>query len=315
MPEPIVIGVALRDDDAAPLALGQELVGYTGASLALAHVFHDDSVVTESITSETATLESESLLAMVRLAEPMRGELEVRLHAEPDSSTVRGLRRAAERLDAALLVVGASHRGRIGRVVPGGLAERLLHAAPCAMAVAPRGYSGNALGIRRIGVAFNDTAEGHDALDAATAMAVLGGATLSIYTVTDPPATVPVAPTPGWVPPAGYDADRRTRARAAANRARASVPAEVLETVEVLDGDRARVLASASADVDLLLCGSRGFGALHGALVGAVSSALVHSCACPLIVLPRQRHSAARRLAATGPKSIRDDGDAQTRHG
>ena len=79
-------------------------------------------------------------------------------------------------------------------------------------------------------------------------MAVLGGATLSIYTVIEPPATVPGAPTPGWVPPADYDADRRTRARAAADRARASVPAEVLETVEVLDGDLAHALASASAD-------------------------------------------------------------------
>ena len=42
MPEPIVVGVALRDDDAAPLALGQELARFTGAPLALAHVFHDE---------------------------------------------------------------------------------------------------------------------------------------------------------------------------------------------------------------------------------------------------------------------------------
>ena len=190
------------------------------------------------------------------------------------------MRAAAEQLDASLLVVGASHRGRFGRVLPGGVAERLLHTAPCALAVAPRNFSGSTNGIGRIGVAFVDTAEGREALAAAAAMAVLGGATLSICTVLDPPAA--------------SDAERRASARAVVDRAVASVPTDVLAEVELLDGDAGHALAAASAELDLLVCGSRGFGRLLGTLVGGVSGTLAHSCACPLIVLPRERHGAVR---------------------
>jgi nucleotide-binding universal stress UspA family protein len=268
MAEPIVIGVALRDDDRAPLALGLDLVRFMRAPLALAHVFPYDMTTPVSSAADAAALEGEVLLAMAELADPLRDELEVTLHAEPNTSRVRGLRAAAERLDASLLVVGASHRGRVGRVVPGEAAERLLHAAPCALAVAPRDYRRSDRTIRRIGVAFVDTVEGREALDAAGAMAQLGDATLLIYTVVDQPAPPP------------------------------PLPAGVLGTIEVLEGDAARALAAASADLDLLVCGSRGFGPVHSALVGGMSATLAHSPACPLIALPRERHRAPRKVAA-----------------
>jgi Universal stress protein family len=99
-------------------------------------------------------------------------------------------------------------------------------------------------------------------------MAQLGDATLSIYTVVDQPAPPP------------------------------PLPAGVLGTIEVLEGDAARALAAASADLDLLVCGSRGFGPVHSALVGGMSATLAHSPACPLIALPRERHRAPRKVAA-----------------
>jgi nucleotide-binding universal stress UspA family protein len=267
MAEPIVIGVALRDDDRAPLALGLELVRFMGAPLALAHVFPYDTTAPVATDTEAAALEGAALLTMASVAARLGDDLEVTLHAEPNTSRVRGLRAAAGKLDASLLVVGASHRGRVGKVVPGGAAERLLHAAPCALAVAPRDHRPNPRGIRRIGVAFVDTTEGYEALDAAATMAALGDTSLTIYTVVDRPA-----------------ATRR-------------VPAGVAGTVEVLEGDVAHALAAASAELDLLVCGSRGFGPLHSALTGGVSATLAHSCACPLIVLPRERHRRAEAQA------------------
>jgi nucleotide-binding universal stress UspA family protein len=262
MAEPIVIGVALRDDDQAPLALGLDLVRFMRAPLALAHVFPYDTTTPVSSAADAAALEGEVLLTMAEIADFLRDELEVTLHAEPNTSRVRGLRATAERLDASLLVMGASHRGRLGRVVPGGAAERLLHAAPCALAVAPRDYLPSDRGIRRIGVAFVDAAEGREALDAAAAMALLGDATLSIYTVVDQSAAPP------------------------------RLPAGVLGAIEVLEGDAARALATASVDLDLLVCGSRGFGPVHSAMVGGVSATLAHSSECPLIALPQERHRA-----------------------
>jgi nucleotide-binding universal stress UspA family protein len=260
MTEPVVIGVALREDDRAPLALGLDLARYMSAPPALAHVFAYDTTTAVSADAEAAALEGVTLLALAGVAESLGEDVEMTLHAEPDTSRARGLHAAAMKLDASLLVVGASHRGRIGRVVPGGVAERLLHAPPCALAVAPRDYRARPGGIRRIGVAFADTAEGREALDAAAAIAALGGAALTIYTVLD-----------------GREHSPR-------------VPTGVLATVRVLEGDAAQALAAASSGLDLLVCGSRGFGTLHSAVVGSVSAQLAHSSECPLIVLPRERH-------------------------
>jgi hypothetical protein len=72
---------------------------------------------------------------------------------------VRALHEAADELGASMIVAGSSHRGPAGRVVPGGVGERLLHAAPCAVALAPRGYARPAGGLGRIGVAFVEAVE------------------------------------------------------------------------------------------------------------------------------------------------------------
>jgi nucleotide-binding universal stress UspA family protein len=184
-----------------------------------------------------------------------------------------------------VLVVGSSHRGRLGRVLPGGVGERLLHAAPCAVAIAPRGYTGTADGIRRIGVAFADTPESQDALDAAATMATLGHGRLSAYTVFEPPRMGPGGATPGWVPPADYDAT--TWMVNAEDELRERIPAGVDADVKVLEGDAAELLAAASEGLDVLLCGSRGYGPLRTVLLGSVSARLAHTAACPLLVLPR----------------------------
>ena len=53
-------------------------------------------------------------------------------------SAAEGLHRLAEDEPAALLAVGVTHRGALGRIVPGSVGERLLHGAPCPIAVVPR---------------------------------------------------------------------------------------------------------------------------------------------------------------------------------
>jgi nucleotide-binding universal stress UspA family protein len=40
-----------------------------------------------------------------------------------------------------MLVLGSSRRDRLGRVLPGAVTDRLLRGAPCAVAVAPKGFS------------------------------------------------------------------------------------------------------------------------------------------------------------------------------
>ena len=49
---------------------------------------------------------------------------------------------------------------------------------------------------------------------------------------------------------------------------------------------------------DLIVMGSRGHGALAGALLGSVSSELIERASCPLIIVPRGTHHAPRSAAA-----------------
>jgi nucleotide-binding universal stress UspA family protein len=44
-------------------------------------------------------------------------------------------------------------------------------------------------------------------------------------------------------------------------------------------------------DADLIVCGTRGFGAIHGALVGSVAQRLLHVAHCPVLAVPAQAHA------------------------
>jgi nucleotide-binding universal stress UspA family protein len=54
-----------------------------------------------------------------------------------ERSPAAALHEAATKKDVAAIVVGSSHRGPIGRVLPGGVGQRLLSGAPCPIVVSP----------------------------------------------------------------------------------------------------------------------------------------------------------------------------------
>jgi nucleotide-binding universal stress UspA family protein len=53
------------------------------------------------------------------------------------------------------------------------------------------------------------------------------------------------------------------------------------------EGDPAKILARQGGELGLLVLGSRGFGAIRSALLGAVSSGVIRTAPCPLLVTPR----------------------------
>lgn len=57
------------------------------------------------------------------------------------ATVTAALHAAAAETDADVLVVGRSHTGPVGRTFVGSVTEQVLHGAPCAVAVAPRGYA------------------------------------------------------------------------------------------------------------------------------------------------------------------------------
>jgi nucleotide-binding universal stress UspA family protein len=74
----------------------------------------------------------------------------------------------------------------------------------------------------------------------------------------------------------------------------AGLPAEVRATGELLEGEVVEALSALDdRDVDVLVCGSRGYGPVRRVLLGGVSSRLIRRAGCPIVVVPR---SAAEAL-------------------
>ena len=197
------------------------------------------------------------------------------------------LQSTAEEQEAELVVIGSTHTTPRGRVLPGSTGEVLLAGAPCAVAVAPSGYaSAPAPRRERIGVAFDGSAEARAALGAAAGLAARYGAALQVLTVLD----VAGFASPALMGGPGYDrvhADVEATAHAHLDEVVAELPRDVATEGRLLEGAPARMLAEASADLDLLLMGSRGYGPLRAVLLGGVSGRLVREARCPLIVTPR----------------------------
>ena len=77
------------------------------------------------------------------------------------------------------------------------------------------------------------------------------------------------------------------RAQEALERAVAALPAGVEVETEIHVDDPAEALLRISEHVDMLVCGSRGYGPLRSVLLGGVSRRLVDGAQCPVLVLPR----------------------------
>jgi nucleotide-binding universal stress UspA family protein len=226
---------------------------------------------------ELLSEQAEELLLVARDSLPDRDRVMIR--AIPSDSAARVLSEVAEAEQADLVVVGSSRRSAVGRMLPGTTAERLLHRAPCPVAVAPRGYRGG--DIRRIGVAYDGSPESDAALRAAESLALERSAALTVY---------------GVVEPSSQAATERARdlLQGVADDAPTGIRPEWL----LLHGVPAdEIAARAYGVVDLLFVGSHGYGPLRHALLSNVSGALVCAAGCPVVVTPRAA-IAPRRMPA-----------------
>ncbi len=228
--------------------------------------------------------------AAARQAEPLfddvRRELEgltVETQAFGGGSPAWVMSDYAERGEVDLIVVGSPHRGAIGRILLGSVANSLLHGAPCPVAVAPRGFSDRPHDpLRVIAVAYDGTAESTLALKRAEAIAETTGATLRLLTAVRPPAASIVPGSAGYVP--AYPPDPE----GILDGGLRSVGPRVKVEGQRLDGPAAPTLAAACEDgIDLLVVGSRGYGPALRVILGSTSSALARTSPCPLLVAPR----------------------------
>ncbi len=200
---------------------------------------------------------------------------------------------------ADLLVLGSSHRGPLGRVVPGATAGRLLGEATCAVAVAPPGFGKSAEGydgwhplsggaddpgLRVIGVGFDGSHAAREALDAAVELALPNGAALRVYTVAHSYARPPAAGAGGQVP--GIPSEAQAL-RDLLHEVVAGLPSEARALPVFLRGNPAdELIRAGEAGVDLLVLGSRPGGPIRRTLHGSVSNAVISEATCPVLICP-----------------------------
>ncbi len=282
---PIIVGVERSEPSRDAVALGRTLARSLGRELLLVAVFLVDTrSALMSPVAHAAALADEAAAALEWVASPFGGPV-AQARAVPSTSVARGLHTVAEEEEALAIVVGPSHRGALGHVVPGSVGERLLRSAPCPVAVAPSGYRSAEPGpIHRIGVGFTAEPEADEALAAAVGIAARTGAAIQVLNVVEPPSAVVLGY--AW----GYG-EREQTARDDLAGSLASTMAEVASRVEidgeVIDGYPDDELARLSTEVDLLICGSRGLGMLGRVMLGSVSAGVMRKARCPVLIVPR----------------------------
>ena len=268
----IVVGYDSTEPAQDALRLAALLADATGAHLIVAAVENDlNAGLAHHLADARERLPYGSRAELI----PLRGR-----------SVAQALTGFAEEEGADLVVLGASHRGERVLSTLGGVADRLIHGAPCAVAVAPPGFRMETdPGLRVIGVAYDGSPESERALAAAEGIGLAAGATLRIIGVLEP-----VNVSAGMSAFYGYGEPARIGRDALyeqLDEAVMSVAEELRPLPMPATGDPAEEIVKRAGVLDLLVTGSRAHGPLRRVLLGSVSAGLVHAAPCPVLVLPR----------------------------
>jgi nucleotide-binding universal stress UspA family protein len=260
--------------------LADRLARLCGSKLSVAFPYHPMLATVPSEASEKCV--RDELRALLGESPALA---EASCHWANSSWPIRALHELAEWEGADLLVFGGAPVRLERRHAS--LMERMVHGAPCAVALAPAGYAdGSAHALRSVGVGFADTDEGRAAVALGREIAhragahieLIAGAGLSreLLSYAGKSAALAVA-----------EAEVYAKTEAAVERAAAELlPGEDC-ALEVRRDDTCRLLLQASERLDLLVLGSRAYGPIRHALLGGVSAAVMRGAHCPVLVAPR----------------------------
>jgi nucleotide-binding universal stress UspA family protein len=283
----ILVGVDASERSSDAIAFAHRVASASGATIVVANVFpYDPGRMAKPELCRA--LEREAVALVDRMSDGLGdlGEGRVRTLVAARISPAHGLQELADREHADLIVVGSSHVGTAGRVMPGSTGERLLHGASCAVAIVPQGYRTTAAELHRIGVAYNGTRESVAALRSAVDIARAAGGELRVIRVMEMldygmPALMSG---PGYV---RFRKDVEHDFREELDEAMRGLPADIHAQSAAYAGEPEEQLPRESRTLDVLVTGSRGYGPLHAVIVGGVSGRLVRDAACPVVVVPR----------------------------
>lgn len=290
----VLVGVDGSPNGHDAVALATRLAG-PDAKLTLAHVrpgeLHPLHAITPGLLAEEHKA-SNALLERERKAAGVEAKLASVVAASPGG----GLHRQADELSTDLIVVGSCSRGAFGRAMIGDDTRAALNGAPCAVAIAARGYAEHPTPIARVGVGYNESAESRAALAIARDVAAPTRAEVEVLEVV----SIPTYAYTGLMPPAigeGIESmlsEARTRL--------AKIPDVRARAVYGLTGEE---LAAFGDEVDVLVVGSRSYGPVRRLVLGSTSDYLERHARCSLLVLPR---SVAR--VGDAPEAVGDGVEA-----
>jgi nucleotide-binding universal stress UspA family protein len=289
----IVVGHDLHAGGEDALALAKVIAAATDASLVIAGIFPVGGLP-HGFEAQWREDESRVLTEVQRIADEAGAEAE----AFPSGSPARGLDELVEEIDGDLVIVGSSRHSRVGEALAGNVALGLLHGSPCAVGIAPRGYAEEHDGLTSVVVGFDGSPEAELALNEAVHLARAADVPVRLVAVAEPP---PVVYGKGMGVGGEYqalEAGIEDRLRERLDVAIASVPDGVAKEASLVTGDPASVLSEEATDGSILVLGSRGYGPLRRVLLGSVSSEIVGSAQCPVLVHPRG-------AKASGPNPLR----------
>lgn len=278
----VLVGVDGSAGGRDALALASRLTDPAG-KLTLVHV-HSEQVyllpalaAAGALADQSADADGENRSRELLRQEREAAGVDADLLSVSSPSPGEGLHREAEARDAKLLVVGSSRRGLLGRAMLGDDTRAALNGAPCAVAIAAHGFAERPRPIVNVGVGYDGSPESEAALALARTLSGRDGDVRALQVVSIPSYAVGAA----FAPELGDTID--------------TMVAEAQEGIDQLPGVQGRAvygmpgeeLASFSAELDLLVVGSRSYGPLRRAMLGSTSNHLERHARCSLLVLPR----------------------------
>jgi nucleotide-binding universal stress UspA family protein len=272
----VLVGVDGRANARDAIALAARL-GEPDGKLTLVHVDPGALHARDAVTAGPPAADGEAALALLE-RERADADVQAELVSVLASSPGAGLHRQAEQQGADLLVVGTCSRGAFGRAMIGDDTRGALNGAPCAVAIAARGYAGHPAPVAKVGVAYNGSPESKAALAVARELAAPTAATVEALEVV----SIPSYAFTGLIsPPLGESIDLMI---SEANERMAALPGVEGRAVYGLAGEE---LAAFGSGLDILVVGSRGYGPVRRLVLGSTSDYLERHARCSLLVLPR----------------------------
>jgi nucleotide-binding universal stress UspA family protein len=214
--------------------------------------------------------------------------LEVSFHKYAHRSAPGGLLQAVEELAAEVLVLGSAADGKLGQVVIGSTADRLLHSSPVPLAIGPRGYRGSKThGLTRITCAYPGTPESRHVVERVAAVAERLGVPMRVITFAVRGRTM-------YPPEVGLRAEDSILESWASNarEALAKLKSDGLigddVNLQVVTGNGWDQALDAAEwhDGELLAIGTSPQGAIARVFIGSKGAKIVRHSPVPVLVLP-----------------------------